>query len=132
MKARLEPKALWRCFEELSRIPRDSKDEAQAREYVVKRARELGLECRVDRVGNVLVVKPGRRDADTVVLQAHLDMVCEKDRGTEHDFRHDPIRLVKDGAWVRARGTTLGADNGIGVAAMCAGGGQGGAVVIEV
>lgn len=120
MKARLEPETLWRCFEELSRIPRDSKHEEQARNYVVDRARSLGLDCRVDRAGNVLVVKPGRRDGETVVLQAHLDMVCEKDRDTQHDFNHDPIRLVRDGAWVRAQGTTLGADNGIGVAAMLA------------
>ena len=120
MKARLEPEILWRCFEELSRIPRDSKQEAQAREYVAGRARTRGLESRVDRAGNVLVVKPGRRNGETVVLQAHLDMVCEKDRDTEHDFNHDPIRLVRDGAWVKAQGTTLGADNGIGVAAMLA------------
>lgn len=120
MKVRLEPEPLWRCFEELSRIPRDSKQEARAREYVVKRAHELGLDCRVDRAGNALVVKPGRRNAETVVLQAHLDMVCEKDRDTEHDFSRDPIRLVRDGAWVRAQGTTLGADNGIGAAAMLA------------
>ena len=120
MKARLEPEALWRCFEELSRIPRDSKQEGQAREYVVKRARALGLECRVDRAGNVLVVKPGNSSTNTIVLQAHLDMVCEKDRDTGHDFNHDPIRLIRDGAWIRAQGTTLGADNGIGVAAMLA------------
>jgi dipeptidase D len=120
MKARLEPEVLWRCFEELSRIPRDSKQEALARNYVVDRARALGLDYRVDRAGNVLVVKPCRQNEKTVVLQAHLDMVCEKDRDTGHDFSRDPIQLVRDKAWVRAQGTTLGADNGIGVAAMLA------------
>jgi len=120
MKARLKPETVWRCFEQISTIPRDSKQEARAREFVVTRAQSLGLASRVDRAGNVLVVKPGRQGPGTVVLQAHLDMVCEKDRDSGHDFTRDPIRLVRDGAWVRAQGTTLGADNGIGVAAMLA------------
>lgn len=118
MKVVPAPEGLWRYFEELARIPRDSKKEAQARAYVAERARTLGLESRSDQAGNLMVVKPGR--AGTVILQAHLDMVCEKDQGTIHDFEHDPIRLVRDGSWIRAQGTTLGADNGIGVAAMLA------------
>ncbi|MCD6461218.1 MAG: aminoacyl-histidine dipeptidase [Thermoplasmata archaeon] len=115
----LEPREIWRFFDDIRRIPRCSKHEEKAAEYVVNFARESGLSVERDAVGNVLVKKPaspGKENAPTVVLQSHLDMVCEKNREVEHDFSRDPIRLdIRDG-WLYARGTTLGADDGIGVA----------------
>lgn len=117
------PEDLWREFAALAGIPRCSKQEREARDYVVRRAEELGLEHESDEVGNLVVRKPataGREDRPTVVLQGHLDMVCEKNNETEHDFATQGIRFTRDGDWVRAEGTTLGADNGIAVAAMLA------------
>ena len=119
----LEPQALWRHFAALSAIPRGSGNEAGARAYVLEQARRLHLEATQDAVGNVVVRKParpGREAAAPTVLQGHLDMVCEKNEGTAHDFRTDPIQLVVDGDWLHAAGTTLGADNGVGVAAALA------------
>src|ERR1035438_6714933 len=119
----VEPQSLWRHFEALSAIPRASEKEAEARSYVLAQAARLGLESTTDRVGNMVVRKParpGREGAVPAVLQGHLDMVCEKNEGTVHDFDTDPIRLVRDGDWLKADGTTLGADNGVGVAAALA------------
>jgi dipeptidase D len=119
----LEPKSLWRHFEALSAIPRASGNEAAARAYVLAQAARLGLKADTDRVGNVVVRKParaGREGAVGAALQGHLDMVCEKNEGTAHNFDADPIRLVRDGDWLKADGTTLGADNGVGVAAALA------------
>ncbi len=118
----LEPQLLWKHFAALSRIPRGSKNEAAAAQFVLDTARRLGLEARQDGVGNVLVEKPaaGRERGPTVCLQSHLDMVCEKNADKAHDFARDPIELVRDGDVLRANGTTLGADNGIGVAAALA------------
>ncbi|WP_242360981.1 aminoacyl-histidine dipeptidase [Anaeromyxobacter sp. SG17] len=116
----LEPRLLWRYFLELSRIPRGSKHEAQAARWVADQGRALGCEVLTDALGNVLIRKPGtkgREDRPGVCLQGHVDMVCEKNEGTPHDFAKDPIPVYRDGEVVRARGTTLGADNGIGVAA---------------
>jgi len=121
--ADLEPKALWKHFAALSAIPRASKKEAAAREYVLSQAARLGLEVHQDSVGNIVVSKParsGRESATITALQGHLDMVCEKNEGTPHNFDTDPIRFVRDGDWLKADGTTLGADNGIGVAAALA------------
>jgi dipeptidase D len=119
----LEPKALWRHFAAISAIPRASEKEAAVRDYVRAQATRLGLETIQDGVGNLVVRKParaGRENAIPAVLQGHLDMVCEKNEGTEHNFDTDPIRLVRDGDWLRADGTTLGGDNGTGVAAALA------------
>ena len=119
----LQPELLWKHFAALSAIPRASGKEAAAREYVLSVAARLGLESTQDRVGNVVVRKParaGREGAAMAVLQGHLDMVCEKNEGTAHNFDTDPIRLVRDGDWLKANGTTLGADNGVGVAAALA------------
>lgn len=119
----LQPEHVWRYFAEISRIPRGSKNEAAAARHVVETAERLGLEVRQDSVGNVVVRKPataGRESAASVCLQGHLDMVCEKNAETEHDFTRDPIELVRDGNLLRANGTTLGADNGIAVATMLA------------
>jgi len=119
----LEPKPLWGYFLALSRIPRGSKHEAAAAAWVAEQARALGCEVERDAAGNVLARKPGspgREGRPAVALQAHVDMVCEKNEGTHHDFLADPIDVVRDGDLLRARGTTLGADNGVGVAAALA------------
>jgi len=119
----LEPKSVWKHFAALAAIPRASEKEAAARDYVLSVAARLGLETIQDPVGNTIVRKParpGREGAIPAVVQGHLDMVCEKNEGTAHNFDTDPIRLVVDGDWLKADGTTLGADNGIGVAAALA------------
>jgi dipeptidase D len=119
----LEPKLLWDHFAALAAIPRGSKNEAAATAHVAAVGARLGLPVKVDGVGNVLISKPGTKGLESrpaLVLQGHLDMVCEKNSGTAHDFTKDPIRLVVDGDVVKAGGTTLGADNGIGCAAALA------------
>ena len=119
----LEPQPLWKHFAALSRIPRGSKNEAAAAQYVLDTARQLGLEARQDAAGNVFVgiaAAPGRERVPSVCLQSHLDMVCEKNSDKAHDFTKDPIELVREGDALRANGTTLGADNGVGVAAALA------------
>ena len=119
----LEPKAVWKHFAALAAIPRASEKEAAAREYVLALAGRLRLESVQDPTGNVVVRKParpGRSGAVPAAIQGHLDMVCEKNEGTLHNFDTDPIRLVVDGDWLKADGTTLGADNGVGVAAALA------------
>ncbi|HPI92463.1 MAG TPA: aminoacyl-histidine dipeptidase [Deltaproteobacteria bacterium] len=118
--AGLNPQPLWRHFHKVSQIPRESGNEAGIAEHIRRLAGELGLACKTDDAGNIIARKPGTRGSSPVALQSHLDMVCEKETETTHDFGSDPIRLVRDGGWVRADGTTLGADNGIGVAAMLA------------
>jgi len=115
----LQPALVWKYFGEIARIPRCSKSEERVAAYVMETAKKLGLDARQDAAGNVLVRKPasrGREGAKTVVLQGHLDMVCEKNAGTVHDFTKDPIELVRKGDVMMANGTTLGADNGIAVA----------------
>jgi dipeptidase D len=121
--ASLKPESVWRHFDKLAAIPRASTKEAAARDYVQALATKLGLECVQDDVGNLVVRKParpGRENAPMALLQGHLDMVCEKNEGTVHNFDLDPIKVVKDGDWLKAEGTTLGSDNGIGVAAALA------------
>lgn len=115
----LTPPLVWKYFAALSRIPRCSKHEQNAAKFVLDTAKKLGLQARQDRAGNVVVRKPasaGREGAKSVCLQGHLDMVCEKNAGTVHDFSKDPIELVRKGNLLMANGTTLGADNGIAVA----------------
>ncbi|MEE8526525.1 MAG: beta-Ala-His dipeptidase [Thermoanaerobaculia bacterium] len=119
----LEPRPVWEQFDAIRRIPRPSRREERIAEHVRSWAAGHAFAVRADAAGNLVVVVPasaGREDAETVVLQAHLDMVCEKNAGVDHDFDRDPIAVAVDGDWVRARGTTLGADNGIGVAAAMA------------
>ena len=116
----LKPAILWNHFLAICRIPHGSGDEAALREYLFDLARGRGWEPVVDDVGNLLIRVPasvGFDNAPTVVLQGHMDMVCEKNADTEHDFATDPIQPWVDGDLLRARGTTLGADNGIGIAA---------------
>ena len=122
MKLDLKPELVWKYFEEISQIPRCSKHEEKVAEYVVSIAKKFGHEVTRDDVGNVIVRKKATAhdNAPMVTLQAHLDMVCEKNRDVEHDFEKDPIDVYADGDMVRAKGTTLGADNGIGVATCLA------------
>lgn len=119
----LEPSAVWKHFHELTRIPRPSKKEAGIIALMKKFGEDLGLETIVDEVGNVIIRKPatpGMEDRKTVILQGHLDMVPQKNSDKDFDFEKDPIQpLIEDG-WVTADGTTLGSDNGIGVAAAMA------------
>ena len=119
----LEPKSLWRHFDQILTIPRGSKEEDRIRAYVVAQAEELGLPFQVDGTGNVVVSKaatPGYEDRPVTILQSHLDMVNEKNSDVDHDFDKDPIQPREDGEYLTASGTTLGSDNGIGVSAMLA------------
>ncbi len=118
-KKDLKPAGVFRYFEEICQVPRPSKHEEQIIAYLKNFGEKHGLETLVDEVGNVLIKKPatpGMENRKTVVLQSHVDMVCEKNNDTEHDFMKDPIVTEIDGDWLKAQGTTLGADNGIGVA----------------
>lgn len=118
-----EPKLVWAYFLELCRIPRASGNTLALQEWLLNFAVEHGLEAKRDAVGNVLISKPassGKEGSPAVVLQSHMDMVCEKNADSDHDFSKDPIQPYVDGEWLKARGTTLGADNGIGIAAQLA------------
>ncbi|MDX9883861.1 MAG: aminoacyl-histidine dipeptidase [Prolixibacteraceae bacterium] len=115
----LEPRALWENFYQLTQIPRPSNHEARIQEYVFNFGKKLGLETLKDEAGNIIIRKPatpGMEDRKGVILQGHLDMVPQKNSDKVHDFVNDPIEAHIDGEWVTANGTTLGADNGIGVA----------------
>jgi dipeptidase D len=121
--AGIEPALVWARFGELTRIPRPPRGESEVRRHVLAWAGQKGLESAVDAAGNIVVRVPaaaGREDAATVVLQSHLDMVCERDPESPHDPRAGRIHVARAGDWVVADGTTLGADNGIGVAAALA------------
>ncbi|MGD9557687.1 MAG: aminoacyl-histidine dipeptidase [Mangrovibacterium sp.] len=121
--AKLEPQPLWTYFEEICRIPRPSKKEEKIRRFILEFAATNGIAAKTDGAGNILLLKPaspGYEDRPTVVLQSHMDMVCEKNSDRKFNFDTDPIIPVVDGEWVRADGTTLGADNGIGIAAQMA------------
>jgi len=116
----LEPKILWERFSEIAQVPRPSKKEEKIRKHMRELLDELKIKYKEDKVGNMIASVPataGYENAPIVVLQGHVDMVCEKNNETKHDFENDPIKLVKDGDWITADGTTLGSDNGIGVAA---------------
>ncbi len=119
----LEPKKLWNNFYDLTQIPRPSGQKKEVGDFLVNFGKSLGLETLQDEIGNVLVRKPatpGMENRKAVILQAHMDMVPQKNRGVDHDFEKDPIETIIEGDWVRANQTTLGADNGIGVAAAMA------------
>ena len=120
---KLAPCEVWTEFEAITRVPRPSKKEEKIRDYLVGWAKEHGLEYRCDATGNVVIRKPattGYEGRPTVILQSHMDMVCEKNSDVAFDFEHDAIRTRIDDGWVRAEGTTLGADDGIGMAAALA------------
>lgn len=119
----LEPRIVWEQFDAITRIPRPSKKEGKIREFLIDFAKSHQLEYKKDAIGNVVILKPataGFEDRPTVILQAHMDMVCEKNSDVEFDFTKDAIRTRIDGEWVRAEGTTLGADCGIGMATALA------------
>jgi len=119
----LEPKIVWSYFEDICQVPRQSKNEGKIIQYLLDFAKENNLEAERDEIGNVLIKTPateGKENIKTIVLQSHIDMVCEKNEGTNHNFDTDAIKPVIDGNWVKAQGTTLGADDGIGVAAQMA------------
>ncbi len=119
----LEPKALWRIFEEMCQVPRPSKHEDKIQEYAVEFGERLGLETFKDEIGNIIIRKKatkGMENRKAIILQGHLDMVPQKNSDKQHDFETDPIEPFIDDNWVKAKGTTLGSDNGIGVAAALA------------
>ena len=119
----LSPKDIWTYFYEITQVPRPSKKEEKIIEYLMKFGKIHVLESKKDNIGNVLIKKPstpGMESRIPVVLQSHIDMVCEKDTDIEHDFDKDPIIPEIHGDWVKAKGTTLGADDGIGIAAQLA------------
>lgn len=116
----LKPSIVWHYFHELTQIPRPSKKEEKVIKYLEDFAKTHKLELKKDKAGNIVILKPatkGKENVPTVILQGHVDMVCEKNSGTVHDFDNDPIETQVVGDWLKAKGTTLGADNGIGVAA---------------
>ncbi len=119
----LNPQRLWQLFEEICQVPRPSKKEEKILAYLINFANEHQLAYKQDKVGNLIIKKEATKDYEdraSIVLQSHVDMVCEKNEGVEFDFDNDPIQPEIVDGWVKAKGTTLGADNGIGVAAQLA------------
>jgi len=119
----LQPAIVWQMFEDICQVPRPSKREERIGQFLMDFARTHNLNARKDEAGNVLICKPGtkgREGRPVLILQSHMDMVCEKNSDSGHDFENDPINPYIDGEWVKARGTTLGADDGIGMAAQMA------------
>ncbi len=121
--SQLSPQPLWQIFEKICSIPHPSKHEQKISAWIQQFATELGLDVKEDKVGNLIIKKPatiGMENRKGVILQAHMDMVPQKNNDKEHDFINDPIEAYVDGEWVTANGTTLGADNGIGLSASLA------------
>lgn len=119
----LKPSPVWTYFEDICKIPRLSKNEAKIREYLLEFARKNNLESKEDQIGNILIIKPslpGMEDRKTIVLQSHMDMVGEKNADHPHNWSKDPIIPIIKGEWVTASGTTLGADDGMGIASQLA------------
>ncbi|MDR0536701.1 MAG: aminoacyl-histidine dipeptidase [Tannerellaceae bacterium] len=119
----LEPRIVWRFFHEVTQVPRPSRKEEKIIAFLENFAGKFHLEYKKDAVGNILMLKPATAGCEaypTIILQSHVDMVCEKNAGKSFDFENDPIETIIDGEWLKANGTTLGADNGIGVAAQLA------------
>lgn len=119
----LKPSLIWQYFDELNQIPRPSKKEGKVIQYLENFAVKHSLPIKKDKVGNILISKTatkGKENVPTLIFQGHVDMVCEKNNGVEFDFDNDPIQTEIVGDWLKAKGTTLGADNGIGVAAALA------------
>src|SRR4030095_10020184 len=117
----LTPSPLWKYFADLNAVPRPSKKEQRVIEFIKSFGEGLGLPTKVDEAGNVIIKKPaspGMEKKETVILQSHLDMVHQKNSDTIFDFDKQGIDMYVEGDWVKARGTTLGADNGIGVATI--------------
>ena len=116
---KLQPTSVWKYFLEICQVPRPSKKEEKAIAYLLEAGKKLGLETKRDTIGNVLISKPatkGKENVTPVIFQSHMDMVCEKNSDTVFNFDTDPIQPYIDGEWIKAKGTTLGADDGIGMA----------------
>ena len=121
--SQLQPQIVFDCFAQVNKVPRPSKREEKMIEFLRNFGVQLGLATRVDETGNVIICKPataGYENRKTVILQSHMDMVCEKNKDVDFDFDHDAIQTYVDGEWLKAKGTTLGADDGIGVAMQMA------------
>jgi len=119
----LKPSHLWKHFEQILKIPHGSGDETALGDYIISVAERFNLAWKRDNIGNVVVEKkatPGHENAEVVILQGHIDMVCEKNSDVVHDFTKDAIKAEIKGDWMQAIGTTLGSDNGIGLAASLA------------
>lgn len=117
--ASLEPRGVWEIFDQITKVPRPSKQEEKIREYLRNFGASHNLEVKEDEKGNIVIVRPaskGYENSSAVILQTHMDMVCEKDSSSTHNFSTDPIQTYIEDGWVRAKGTTLGADCGIGMA----------------
>ncbi len=114
----LKPALVFDIFDQITKVPRPSKKEDKIRQFLLDFAAKHGIAAKTDAIGNVVLTKPataGHEQAPTVILQAHMDMVCESN-DKSFDFDNSPITTIVDGDWLRADGTTLGADNGIGMA----------------
>lgn len=121
--SKLHPKLVWEIFDAITTVPRPSKKEEKIIKFVIDFAKKHNLEYKTDKAGNVVIRKPATakmKGRPTVILQSHMDMVCEKNADVKFDFDNDPIQPYIDGEWVKARGTTLGADDGIGMACAMA------------
>lgn len=119
----IQPQEVWKHFSALNEVPRPSKKEEKVIQFIKNFGESLGLPTSVDEVGNIIIKKPatqGMENRKTIVLQSHIDMVCQKNNDVDFDFETQGIQMFVDGDWVKAKGTTLGADNGLGVAAMMA------------
>jgi dipeptidase D len=119
--SQLEPKVIWKNFAALNSVPRPSKKEEKVIKFIKEFGEKLGLQTTVDETGNVIITKPatpGMENRQPIVMQSHLDMVCQKNNDVEFDFETQGIQMFVDGDWVKAKGTTLGADNGLGVATI--------------
>lgn len=119
----LKPTLIWKYFDEILQVPRPSKKEGKIISYIENFAQQKGLNYKKDQAGNILITKKasaGQENKMTTILQSHLDMVCEKDSSSQHNFETDPIEAFIDKGWIKSKGTTLGADNGIGIAAQLA------------
>jgi len=117
----IEPQIIWKNFSKLNAVPRPSKKEEKVIAFIKEFGKNLGLETTVDEVGNVIIKKPatpGMENRKSIVMQSHLDMVCQKNNDVNFDFETQGIQMEVDGDWVKAKGTTLGADNGLGVATI--------------
>ena len=115
----LKPICVFDCFAQVNQVPRPSKKEERMIAFLMDFGQKLGLETKCDEVGNVLIRKPatpGMENRKTLILQSHMDMVCEKNANVDFDFQNDAIQTYIDGEWMKAKGTTLGADDGMGVA----------------
>ena len=119
----LSPNLVWNYFDQITKIPRPSKQEEKIVQYLMDFAKSQNLDAEKDAANNVLIRKkatPGKENLATLILQSHIDMVCEKNNDVQHDFLKDPLKTYIDNGWVKAKGTTLGADDGIGMAAALA------------